>query len=1024
MGWASEGKEEIIWRCTIKMRREKTDYAAISARHKEIVRRVCDPKAGQAEWDTFIAEIKPYVTSHFADRLKNEIGLRIEDFIKGDLMEYFAADKCGKFRQFLNLQGPAHHFGSPWFTSHLRAAVDRTIEKSRNKIETVSLENIDDEGQIRSGLEQIKQSERLVGVESGDPDEMIAHEIATGGGMAFTLLLSHMWKKWPLECYAVIMDWWLKFDHWKIAKLFGYDSQIPVGGNIRNFKRKLLKSGLPDVSTIEEKDQREIYGLFQASGIDDKKTFSDLASSRSMIEFRGADKKTTHSFSLNVRFPFIVEKDSLIRCSVRDGAGNVPLGTLVFGGKERTVRDSGDFEIEVDEFKDSVEEHEVRFTWADGVSVAALPVVTGEEERYALTGELLRKWMRRKVTDENRTTLAAEMLNDFGPGLAFLLMNERGFGADIFKRFGFPDVSRRMLRRTANEAWILFKGDFDTLDDSAIDPNGFLLPVEWEKTYHDNTTEYGRVPKNLASLADDVCAAMGVEGWRLVPSRQFFAERVNLDSEEVFGNNLSSVSSAAGSLSVALEYAVKRFAYTGWPYSSIAWDFRTETLVPVGGLREKSTVAESYGARRLYVSSGQNDDIIGSQMKVIEVEKRTLSEISKEIAYDHLKALRPQEPLEFRVPGDEEYLEKRSKLVARIRAKANPDKVTSVPRFVTVFGKPGMGKSVLAGLLAADMKKWGWCVLPYVCRAGKERQGFEFVKSLAYAVATAFGELHDLGADPMGEFASDDVNGLVDAFRRLVVEPVKKVSALYRGRKFVVLVDGLDEDRSGAILDILSTVQKTLPKGVSVVVTSRRIPQDEVRLTAMSSDVIDLNGDDKDVNEGCYTDLRAYIDLWLLRDGRVRKAMLDAKIEYEDAKAAICEKDPSFVYAYHVLNGVAEGRYSFDRLKEQLPADLCAAFYDAFKARFPEAEDYLSVRMALSELCRCGRMSLADLEQRVCCEGENIGKTIRDLRGYVTVEGGHVELSGEPLREWLTDSVNNPEFAVGKISMKCHIDVG
>jgi hypothetical protein len=42
----------------------------------------------------------------------------------------------------------------------------------------------------------------------------------------------------------------------------------------------------------------------------------------------------------------------------------------------------------------------------------------------------------------------------------------------------------------------------------------------------------------------------------------------------------------------------------------------------------------------------------------------------------------------------------------------------------------------------------------------------------------------------------------------------------------------------------------------------------------------------------------------------------------------------------------------------------------------------------------------------------------------VTVEGDHIRLSSEPLREWLTDCVNNPEFAVGKVLKNvCHIGV-
>jgi hypothetical protein len=487
---------------------------------------------------------------------------------------------------------------------------------------------------------------------------------------------------------------------------------------------------------------------------------------------------------------------------------------------------------------------------------------------------------------------------------------------------------------------------------------------------------------------------------------------------------MASVSSAALALSVALEYAKNRFAYPRWNYSSIAWDFANSSPRPVGGLHEKVMVAKSYGVDELFVSPNQKKDMCDASVRLKEIKALSLPGAAHEIAYGHLEVLRPEEFAEFRLPMDDEYLEKRKKLVANIRAKANPDKATTKKRFVTIFGKPGMGKSVLAGLLSTEMKKWGWVVLPYICRVGKEHQGVEFVKSLAYALVMTFGELYDIAGEAVVGIKGDDVDSLVGAFRRFVIAPVERMGSLYRGRKFVILVDGLDEDRSGVILDVLGEVHKLLPKGISVVAFSRRIPQDELRLTAHSSDVIDLNGDDKEINEDCYTDLRSYMDLWLLRDARVNKALLDAKISRNDAKSAICEKDSSFIYAYHVLNGVAEGRYSLDMLKEQLPSDLCAAFYDAFKASFKTEDEYNSVKGLLAALCRDGNVNVCDDISAFCRDDENVGNVIRSLHGYVTVEGDHIRLSSEPLREWLTDCVNNPEFAVGKILRKgSHIGV-
>lgn len=430
----------------MKKRGENYNYASISARHKEIVQRLCDPDAGMSDWEVFFAEIRAYVTVHFSKRLKDEVGIELEDFIHSELMEYFAAEKCEKFRQFLNLKGETHHFGSIWFTSQLRAAVDRAIEKSRSKIEMVSLRREDDDGEETDGLKEIKQSDRLIPAESKDSGSAVALALERGGGALFTRILAKMWPRSPHECYAVVMDWWLKFDHLKIAKFLGYRDHSPVAGNIRNFKRKLVKMGSLVVQSLEEQDSNEIKGLFLADGVCEKKEIGDIASSRSLMEFEGHTSDLRRKFTLKVRFPFLVEKDTLIRCSICDGVGNVPVGRLVFCGKERSYRASGAFEISCDEFSQGARNSEISFEWDDGVCAKAFPVVSGDEERYELTGDKIRKWISRKVTVANRVEYAAEMMNDFGPVLAFLLANECAFGADVFKRFGFPDIPKFALK--------------------------------------------------------------------------------------------------------------------------------------------------------------------------------------------------------------------------------------------------------------------------------------------------------------------------------------------------------------------------------------------------------------------------------------------------------------------------------------------------------------------------------------------------------------------------------------------------
>ena len=77
-------------------------------------------------------------------------------------MQYFAAEKCEKLRQFLSLRGPTCHFGTPWFTEHLRAATERAIESVRNKIPFTDPIVEREDGEQVDLAEGMRQSDALV----------------------------------------------------------------------------------------------------------------------------------------------------------------------------------------------------------------------------------------------------------------------------------------------------------------------------------------------------------------------------------------------------------------------------------------------------------------------------------------------------------------------------------------------------------------------------------------------------------------------------------------------------------------------------------------------------------------------------------------------------------------------------------------------------------------------------------------------------------------------------------------------
>ena len=294
-------------------------------------------------------------------------------------------------------------------------------------------------------------------------------------------------------------------------------------------------------------------------------------------------------------------------------------------------------------------------------------------------------------------------------------------------------------------------------------------------------------------------------------------------------------------------------------------------------------------------------------------------------------------------------------------------------------------------------------------------QGWEFVKSLAYGLASTCGEMRDdVLSVPLPDSAPTG-NDLRDTYRRLVVEPVRKAIAGRKGERLFILVDGLDEDADGDVARLLLDPQLRFPARVSVVVSSRRIVQDEDRLDAVATDVMDLD----EQNTGCARDvrmdIRTYIDQWTCTNEEVYQRLFDSNIDSEVLKDAILEKDRSFLYASYVLGGIADGRYSIqsvEELERDLPKDLKACFYDAFKARFPTGVAFSRVKPLLRLLVRKGRVGEAEAGRRASVGDETLGAILKALRGYAVEDDGEISLSSEVLRRWLKDATHNAEFGV------------
>lgn len=1026
------------------MAKMSIDYAEISREHKEIVGRIISPQATAADWDEFYATIRGIVTKRHAGLLWDKASLSVDDFMRGELTEFLREGQCKRLLQFLNLKSKhsdhQHLFGK-WFAKVLLSAVHKAIPTNKSR------------GRCGQDIKPAKGSVSF------------AKLLKYMGCERFSRVLGSFWHTNTQETYIALMDAHLRFRHRKIAALVGYKGEKAkndaeqrkkeasfIAGKIRNLRRKFfsrleprdIKAMFPSLADYPDAKVKAVYekfietqgeGFFSADGAPDSEILEAMGAARETMFFRsvthgdGTMECPSPQWILKLKMPFEVSDKVLIRGMLSDGKGDVPQGTLFCFGKNRKVRSNGHFEFPVREFKNSSNSSELYLISTDGVRSEGVPYVPFEVEEYCPTIGLLEAWAERRISESDSLELTADLLDDFGYVLPQLLLKVEALASLPFERFGVPLIDRKHIRREYNEAFVLLRSEAAVDCDSPISPDGVMLPLEWRYYPGGAGRPSNNLPLRLSALSRRVLACVGepevsVMTWQLNPSARFFDDRVDFSSLGLLGNETdeTDVASATGALAVAFKYAQDGIRYEGWPFISLKYDFTENKPQGVGGIAQKMSLVESFGGDTLFVSPDQKGiSIHAKNVMVRKVLATTLNEIAEEVAFDHLRMLRPTWPVQFKAV-EEDILAPRWKLSEGLFKFANKKEyLDGTGTFVVLFGGPGMGKSVLMWLLKRRCEVAN-NVIGYVCQVGRPNQGWEFVRSLAHGLASTYGETTgDLlsvtlpDEPPTGE-------ALRKAYRNLVADPLKRVMERSKGEKLFVLVDGLDEDASGEVAGLLLDSRLHLPPKVGVVVSSRHIVQDEDRLVSRATDVMDLDEQGTECANDVRMDVSTYIDHWLHMNVAVNNWLMNENLKSEDVKRVILDKDRSFLYASYVFAGIAEGRYgvrkewdkpiSLSYFTENLPADLKACFYDSFKARFADAEAYARVKPLLKILVRKGRIDAPEAGRKSIVGDENLGAILKALRGYAVEFEGEISLSSEALRMWLGDSTHNAEFGV------------
>ncbi len=195
------------------------------------------------------------------------------------------------------------------------------------------------------------------------------------------------------------------------------------------------------------------------------------------------------------------------------------------------------------------------------------------------------------------------------------------------------------------------------------------------------------------------------------------------------------------------------------------------------------------------------------------------------------------------------------------------------------------------------------------------------------------------------------------AFNQAVVAPLAKIPAPATRR--LLVIDALDEaldyrpEAGGSsrytIVDLLAKEARNLPPWLRVLATSRR--RDEVLKPLRQSffSIEEINFDE----EANLADIHDYVKVRCQQEPLA--AILNrADLSVSDTADLLQAKSGGkFLYAVRMLNDLASGaltlknRHSLD----DLPPGMDGFYADTFQRRFPEADDYNSVKPLLALLC-------------------------------------------------------------------------
>lgn len=952
------------------------DYQQLISTHQSLAKDLL--QGSSSAWLKLIKELGGipgeggYLIQHYEKRLQDECcGSSVEDFCQ-HLLTYLQRKNN---YVLITLIETRQHFFSDYF---------------RDVLKDVYRDFFDCYGDER--LKENKKREKenlppLTKLQIDNDEEFDLHEIIASPQSErihpaisiFARYPKELWKQNQKDFLTLWMAIALKFNHDYIAFVLNYPTANAVAARIRNFKKKGIS--------------------YSADGTSNSQILDEWLKHSFLLQFAPESQK----WYLILHMPFDCSEPSkqYIRVElVKENGIHISNATVKFGNICCQIK-NGWSEMKLADFHSAINVKSgcVKVTDRNDHEFEIFPVYQNGNIVTTITDEAFEKW-----NTQNADTLRFEA--DFGVGFAWLLnlnMDYERYGAPA--KFDYADLSV-----IPGEALTLFAAD-NKNSEGVLPAHGFVFPLEWRYLPEYDNPHSRLLPQPLIDLGRKIVAQQKVSrGWGLHPSYRFFHDQVDFSKQTIIGATDESVASAYLSLVAALILAVQKYTVPSQIFASAQYDWQSNSLQKINLLEKKIRLASDWSAVRFFVASNQQSEaekIIASNGVLF---KAIGCEYGKNAAFSFLDPLCPKNLSPLKTVDNPEYKQHRPKILESLSALVNAswDKKDvggdSRNSFVILAGNPGMGKSILMSDLYERYQALH-TVFSFACNAGDKECTENFIKSISYQMASRSSAFAAAALNNNIQLPPDAT--IEEMYKKLVFEPLIATADSNKSHRYYILIDGLDEDSSENIVRLLTNKTMHFPDNYAVVVSTRPVEPLFGTLQANATGILDLNADE--FSTACQKDLKKFIINYIYRNEYVVSCWNDAGYNDEELREKISAKDKSFLYAQYVLQGVADGMYHFDQLDQELPSGLTAFYQESFKYRFTNETEYSAVRPLLKLLLENETIVIDKASELLRLP---VGRLVKKLQGYCVVNNNMLSLSDATLRDWLSDSIKNPEFAI------------